>query len=180
MSKVLIIYYSVYGTTKKYAEWIAQELNGETCDIKNVNPHSLGNYNIIVLGSGLYAGVIQGINIIVKNYNVLKDKKLILYTCGLADYKKTENINNVKKRIEKKIPENIRNSIKIFYLRGGINYKELNLKHKIMMWFMKKMIMKKDSKKMDEEDKEFLESYGKKIDFIDKNNIAEIITYCTN
>ena len=178
MSKALVLYYSVYGTTKKYAQWIAEELNGEKGEIKNVNPNDLVNYDIIVLGSGLYAGVIQGIDIIEKKYDALKEKKLILYTCGLADYTRQENINNIQKRIDAKLPENIRNSIKVFFLRGGIDYNELNLKHKIMMWMMKKMIMKKKTEKMDEEDKEFLNTYGKTLDFTDKKNIAELIAYC--
>jgi menaquinone-dependent protoporphyrinogen IX oxidase len=178
MEKVLVMYFSKYGSTKKYAEWIASELNGDVYDVKNTEQNILKNYDTIILGSGLYAGKIEGINIIINNYETIKDKKLIIFTCGLADYSKTENINSINKRLEKIIPINIRENIKIYYLRGGMNYKRLNLKHKIMMGLLKKMIQKKGSEKSNEENEEFLETYGKTIDFTNINNIKEIVDYC--
>jgi menaquinone-dependent protoporphyrinogen IX oxidase len=178
MAKVLIMYYSKYGTTKKYAEWIAEELKGDIFDINNMKQNILVNYDTIILGSGLYAGKINGINILLKNYETLKDKKLVIFTCGLADYSKIENINTINKRFEEEIPENIRKKIKLYCLRGGINYKKLNLKHKIMMGLLKKMIMKKGLEKMNEESKEIIATYGQIVNFMDKNSIAEIIKYC--
>jgi menaquinone-dependent protoporphyrinogen IX oxidase len=177
MAKVLVMYFSKYGTTKKYAEWIASELNGDIFDMKKIKQNILNNYDTIILGSGLYAGNIGGINILLENYETLKGKKIILFTCGLADYNKTENINAINKRICQVIPENIRRNIKVYFLRGGIDYKKLNLKHKIMMGLLKKMTMKKGIDKMNDEDKEFIETYGKTVDFTDKNSIKEIIEY---
>jgi menaquinone-dependent protoporphyrinogen IX oxidase len=138
----------------------------------------LVNYDTIILGSGLYAGKISGINILLKNYETLKEKKIIIFTCGLADYSKIENINAINKRFEEAIPENIRKKIKLYCLRGGINYKKLNLKHKIMMGLLKKLIIKKGLEKMNEESKEIIATYGQTVDFMDKNSIAEIIKYC--
>ena len=178
MKKVLVMYFSKYGSTRKYAEWIASELNGDVYNIKNIKRNILGDYDTIILGSGLYAGKIEGINIIINNYETIKDKKLIIFTCGLADYNKTENVNNINKRLEKIIPVNIRENIKIYYLRGGMNYEKLNLKHKIMMGFLKKMTQKKGTERLNEETKEFLESYGKIIDFTNENSIKEITEYC--
>jgi len=178
MTKVLIMYFSKYGTTKKYAQWIAEELNGDIFDIKNVNQDILVNYDTIILGSALYAGNIEGLNIIINNYEKIKGKKIAMYTCGVADYSKAENINAIKERISNILPENIMTHIKIFYLRGGINYKKLSLLHKIMMWMVKNMIMKKTPDQLNEENKEFLETYGKTADFTNKDNINEIINYC--
>jgi menaquinone-dependent protoporphyrinogen IX oxidase len=178
MGKTMVMYYSKYGSTKRYAEWIASELNGDIYCIKNVNKNILEKYDTLILGSGLYAGKIEGINLLKYNYEALKYKKLVLFTCGLADYSKIENINAINKRLEKVFPKNIKENIKIYYLRGGINYKELSLKHKIMMWMLMKMIMKKGTENLNEENKEFLETYGQKIDFMKKDNIKKLIEYC--
>jgi len=178
MAKVLIMYFSKYGTTKKYAQWIAEELNGDIFDIKDINQDILINYDTIILGSALYAGNIGGLNVIKNNYEKIKDKKIVIFTCGVADYSKSININAIKQRIVNELSEEITENIKIFYLRGGINYKKLNLIHKIMMWMLKNMIMKKAPEKFDDENKEFLETYGKAIDFTNKNNINDIISYC--
>jgi hypothetical protein len=47
-----------------------------------------------------------------------------------------------------------------------------------MMGLLKKMIQKKGSEKSNEENEEFLETYGKAIDFTNINNIKEIVDYC--
>jgi menaquinone-dependent protoporphyrinogen IX oxidase len=178
MAKTIIIYSSPYGTTKKYAEWIAEELNGDIYSINNFKQNILNSYDTIIIGSGLYAGKIKGIKIITRNYEILKNKKLIIFTCGLADYSKTEHINVIYNRLKNELSEKIIENIKIFYLRGGIDYKKLTLKHKIMMWVMKKVILKNGIDKLNEEDKEFIETYGKEIYFLNKNSINELLDYC--
>jgi menaquinone-dependent protoporphyrinogen IX oxidase len=178
MSKALVLYFTKYGSTKKYAEWIAEELKGDVFDIKDVRQNQLYDYDIIILGSALYAGNIKGTDLLVTHYEKIKDKKLIFFTCGVADYSKTENCDGIYKRLEEAIPKNILDSIKVFYLRGSINYKKLSFVHKIMMGMVRKMALKKGLDNLNEENKEFLETFGKTVDFTDKNNIKGIIDYC--
>jgi menaquinone-dependent protoporphyrinogen IX oxidase len=180
MNKTLVLYFSNYGTTKKYAEWIAEELTGDLFDIKNVKNNCINEYSTIILGSGLYAGKIKGINLLVNNYEIIKDKKLVLFTCGLADYNKKENIDNIYKRLVKVIPKELPERLKMFYLRGGINYKGLGLKHKVMMGMLKYMVLKRGLDKTNEENQEFIETYGQTLDFTKKENIRGIIEYCNN
>jgi hypothetical protein len=45
-----------------------------------------------------------------------------------------------------------------------------------MMRLKKKIVMQKEI--LNEENKEFIETYGKTIDFTNKSNIMEIIEYC--
>ena len=180
MDKTLVIYSSKYGATKKYAEWIAEELKGSILEIGNVKNVDFKEYNIIVLGSGLYAGNIKGVDILEKNFKIIESKKIVIFACGLADYSKEKNISNANKRLFKIIPKNLLERTKIFYLQGGIDYKKLNLIHKIMMGIMKMIIVKKGLDKSNEEDKEFLETYGKMIDFTERKNITGIIEYCKN
>jgi menaquinone-dependent protoporphyrinogen IX oxidase len=82
MDKTLVLYFTRHGTTKEYAEWIASELNGDIYNIKNIQNNVLENYDTIILGSGLYAGKIAGLNIFISNYEKIKNKKLVLFTCG--------------------------------------------------------------------------------------------------
>jgi hypothetical protein len=103
-----------------------------------------------------------------------------LFTCGLADYNKKENCDNIYKRLVKIIPKNLIERFNIFYLQGGINYKGLSVKHKIMMRMLKYMVLKRGLDKTNEEDKEFIETYGQTLDFTKKENIKGIIDYCSN
>ena len=44
MEKIFVMYYSENGTTKKYAEWIAEEVKGDLYEIKNAKPDMLSGY----------------------------------------------------------------------------------------------------------------------------------------
>jgi menaquinone-dependent protoporphyrinogen IX oxidase len=59
MPNALVLYFTKYGSTKKYAEWIAEELKGDIFDIKDARPNQLHEYDVILLGSALYAGSIK-------------------------------------------------------------------------------------------------------------------------
>lgn len=80
--KILVVYKSKTGYARKYAEWIAEELN---CDIKENHKLSfsdLKDYDTIIYGGGLYAVGINGINLIKNNFDALKGKRLIVYATG--------------------------------------------------------------------------------------------------
>jgi len=178
MIKTFIIYHSVYGSTKQYAQWLGEELKGDLCEVKNFKPEMITAYDIIIIGSGLYAGRMKGLNLLIKHYDLLKDKKLIIYTCGLSDPSNDDNKSNIMKRVKKTIPQDILSQIKIFFLRGSINYSDLSLIHKLGMAILKKIQSRKPYNKMSQEEKEFIDTYGKKLSFTDKKCIADIIEYC--
>jgi len=178
MVKTLVIYSSKYGSTKKYAEWIAEELDGELSDLNKINQNDLNNYSTIILGISLYPGRVKNLSLLEKSYEILKDKNLIIYTCGIADVNDIKNVNNIKKRIKKIIPENIFEKIKIFYLRGSLDYKKMGFKHRIMMWVRKNEVIRKGLDKKDNDAKLLVETYGKAMDFINKESINGIIEYC--
>jgi len=178
MPNALVLYFTKYGSTKKYAEWIAEELKGDIFDIKDARLNQLHECGIIILGSALYAGNIKGLNLLVDNYEKIKDKKLVIFTCGVADYSKAENCDGIYKRLEEAIPKSILETIKVFYLRGGIDYRKLSFMHKIMMGMVRKMVLKKGADNMNDENREFLETYGKTVDFTDKKSIKGIVDYC--
>lgn len=56
--KILITYYSQTGNTEKVAKSIYEGCQGQDVDlkpVKEVDPTTLSNYNLIFLGSGIYA-----------------------------------------------------------------------------------------------------------------------------
>ena len=125
----LIIYGSQYGTTKRYAEKFSQ-MTGIPCtnyeELKD-----LAGYDKVIHFGGLYAGGVKGLKDTLK---ALPDgAKLIIVTVGLADVHDKENTDNIKKSIRKQVPERLYNEVAIFHLRGGIDYKKLNLRHRAMM-----------------------------------------------
>jgi len=173
-NKIAVIYKSKYGSSKKYAQWIAEEVKGDLFNSSNIKGEKLKEYDIIVYGGGLYASGISGIS---KNFDILKDKKIIVYTVGLASTDKKEIFTPI---IEKNFPKSKRQEIKFFHLRGGIDYKKLSLVHKSMMAMLKKVTAKKAEDKLTDEEREFLDTYGDKVDFTDKNTIVPLVKYISN
>lgn len=173
MSKAAVIYKSSYGNTKKYAEWISEALNCDLFEASGTDVNIIKDYDTIIYGGGLYASGINGISLITKNYDRLKDKKLIVFTVGLADPQiKTQFIPI----IDKNFTDEMKKHIEIFHLRGGIDYKKLGIIHKSMMKALKKMVEKKKEKDKTDEDRMMLDTYGTVIDFTDRESIEPILS----
>jgi menaquinone-dependent protoporphyrinogen IX oxidase len=174
MNKSVVVYKSKYGSTKKYAEWIAENLNIDLFEYTKVNIEKLLSYETIIYGGGLYASGINGKDLIAKNFNALRNKNLIVFTVGLAATGDKEIFTPI---IDKNFTEEMKTKIKFFHLRGGIDYKKLTFIHKIMMGMLKKVVAKKKPEDMTEEDQMMLDTYGDKVDFTDKTTIEPLILY---
>jgi len=178
MNKTLVIYYSKYGHTKKYAQWLAEELNADICTGKNLKSNRLNNYSAIIFGSSLYAGTNKAAQLLVKHFKQIKDKKVVLFTCGLTDVGSESNVIGINKALDKVITPEIRSKIKIFHVRGGVDYDHLSFLHKTMLKWLYSQLSKKHDSELTDENRDFLATYGQKIDFSDKKMIEPIIQYC--
>lgn len=169
--KTVVIYKSKTGFTKKYAEWIAEELSADIFQGSKVNADVLATYDTVVYGGGLYAGGINGIKLIKRNLDKLKDKKVIAFATGASPAKEEtiREIENNNFSVEQQ------KHIKFFYLRGGFDYNRLNPFYKILMTLLKSKLKSKTELKPDE--KGMLEAYEEPVDFTNKKNIDEIISY---
>lgn len=180
MKKVLVLYGTKYGSTKQYAEWIAGELDGDLKDVNKASCAQAKDYDVIILGGGLYAGGVKGIAFLIDNYERYKDKKWIVFTCGLADPLNNENVQAVRNNLYKKFSAGMRDEVKLFHLRGKIDYQQLTFIHKLMMSMLKKMIEKKKAEDLTDENRAFLDAYGKKCSFVKQDSIVPIIDYIKN
>lgn len=175
--KTIVIYQSNYGATKQYALWIAQALCADISECSKINPDKLLQYDTIILGGGLYAGGIAGTKVLVKNSDKLGDRNIIVFTVGLADISKAENIEHIKVGASKIFPSKLLPKIKLYHFRGSIDYTKLSFIHRIMMGMLKKMILKKPPEKQTQEDLEILETFGQAVDFKDKASIIPLVEY---
>lgn len=175
--KCLVTYASKYGSTKKYAQWIAEALSCDLRDSKAVNGTLLAQYDIIIHGGGLYAGGLSGINTIVKNFNAISGREIILFSCGLADPKDPENAAHIEAGLAKVLTPEMSGKIKQFHLRGGIHYAELGPIHKAMMAMLRKAMLQKGYDNLRPEDQLMLDTYGQVVDFTDKDTIQPLLDY---
>lgn len=177
LNSTVVIYESKYGTTKKYAEWISNELKATLLKKNEVNIRQLEGFDTIIYGGGLYAGGTSGISLITKNFDQMKEKNLVVFTCGIADPKNEDNIKGIQSGLNKRFSPEMKGKVTLFHLRGGIDYKKLGLVHKLMMAMLKMQLSKKDVETLTSEDKELLATYGKKIDFTDQSTIFPLVKF---
>ena len=167
----LITYGSQYGTTRRYAEKFAQMSNIPITSYENIR--ELVEYGLVIHFGGLYAGGVTGLKRIVKL--LPQNAKFIIVTVGLADVSDEKNISNIKKALSKQVPEEILKNAFIFHLRGGIDYKKLNLKHKMMMAFLYNRLKKLPETEKTSEIKALIETYQSKVDFVDYASLDQIV-----
>ena len=67
--------------------------------------------------------------------------------------------------------------VKVFFLRGILDYSKLNFKHKSMMWMLVKYLKTKSEEELPKDADQLIETYGKKVSFIDRNSIKPLIDY---
>ncbi|BCZ47222.1 flavodoxin [Clostridium gelidum] len=171
--KTIVIYKSKTGFTRKYAEWIAEDLSADTFDISKVTINILTAYDTIIYGGSLYAIGIIGVKLITQNIDKLKDKKIVVFATG-ASPSREDGINEI---IDKNFTQEQQKYIKFFYLRGGFNYSKLNLFDKFLMTLLKWKIKNKKQEELSSDEIGMLAIYDKPVDFTEKKNIDRIITY---
>lgn len=169
--KIAVIYKSKYGSTKRYAGWIALRLDADLYEVSDIRPRDLDKYDTIIYGGGLYIGNINGLKFLTKNYDRIKNKKIIVFSVGM----KSENIDLNKKIIDKNFDEKLINNINLFSFRGEFDYRQLNLIDKLLMKGLKKSISEKDISDLTEDDKIILEGFKQTVNLCDKKTINILV-----
>jgi menaquinone-dependent protoporphyrinogen IX oxidase len=172
-NKTIVIYTSKYGSTKKYAEWIAAELSADLRSRSEVKMDDLNDYGTIIYGGSLHAVGISGLKLIKQNLGSLQNKKVIVFSVGAAPIKE----ENVKAVIEANFVPEERAKIKFFAMRGAFNYGKLNLVDKTLMFLLKLKLRSKKPEDLDADSRGLLESYEKPADFTDKASIMPLVKY---
>ncbi len=167
----LIIYGSHYGTTKSYAEKLS-ELTGIKA-ISHEDIMDLSMYKTIIHLGGLYAGGIKGIKDTVKAIDA--ETELIIATVGLADPTNQENTQNIKETASRQVPKELYDKARFFHLRGGIDYNKLSFIHKTMMKMVYSKVKSIPEDMRKEEDKGFIETYNKTVNFVDFSSLEPIV-----
>lgn len=165
--KAVVIYASQYGTTERYARWIADALGAPIFEAQSIDPARMMEYDVVIYGGGLYAGGIAGAKLVAKH----PSKALVLFTVGLATPATTDYSAILARHFTKAQLA----GMQVFHLRGGIDYGGLGPIHRAMMAFMKSRIMKIPPDARTSDDRQLLETYGAKVDFTDQAAINPLV-----
>lgn len=171
--KPIVLYRSKYGSTKNYANWIAEELSCEAMDAKGLDVGILEDYDTIIYGGGLYAEIIAGVSLITKNIDKLSDKKLVVFTTGLTPTNLREYYDGMV--LEKNFKGDTRDKVKVFNFPGKMVYKELSLVHRTAIKTLQTIMSKKENPT--DMEKMLVHLCDVDADLSDRNLIGELIDY---
>ena len=171
--KAIVIYRSKYGSTKAYAEWIAEELGCSAKELKSVKIEDLYDYDTIIYGGGLYAEVINGVYFITKNLEKLKDKKIVVFSTGITPLDCRDYYDKLV--LEKNFKPEMLGKIKVFNFMGKMIIDELSFVHRTALKSLKKLMSGKENPS--EMEKLLVELCDADGDFSDKGAIKELVEY---
>jgi menaquinone-dependent protoporphyrinogen IX oxidase len=169
--RAIIIYGTQYGTSRKYADRLSELTGIESVDYSDVKEKS--TYDKVFYVGSLYAGGVKGLKQTVKKLPA--NTEYVIITVGLADPEDPENVSNIRASVRKQVPEELFPKIKFFHLRGSIDYKRLNFKHRTMMAMLYRQVKKRPEDQLKAEDKMMLETYNQVVDFVDYNSLDPIV-----
>lgn len=172
MSKIAVIYKTNYGTTKKYAQWIAEELEARLIENNKIKAKDLAEYDTIIYGAPVFASSIDGVSLITQNYSEIRAKNIVVFSVGLTD---TDDESEMKAMDIHNFTTEMLLHIKIFHLKGGMDYSKLKFVHKGIISMISKSIEKNENPT--ETDKMFANCKDKPIDFTDKDSIKPLCDY---
>lgn len=169
--KTIVIYRSISGYTRKYAEWIADDLKADLAEFNKISLHEILEHDQIIFGGRIIASGIDGINIIKKNLGRFGNRRIIIFGVGAGPEKK-EAIDEMR---NKNLTQEEQERIKMFYMRGGFDFRKLGFLDKLMMNVMRLVLLSKKEKT--DEQKKLLASYAHPVDFTNKKNTEELIRF---
>ena len=130
--KTLVVYTSQTGFTKRYAQWLAEKMDADIYDLKEVQKKadsSFAEYDAIVYAGWCMAGKVVKTNWFFEKAKNWKDKRLALIAVGGSP-----NDNpDVEVAMENMLTDEQKSYIKAFYCQGGFNHEKMNLPSKLAM-----------------------------------------------
>jgi menaquinone-dependent protoporphyrinogen IX oxidase len=173
MPSTVVVYRSTSGFTKKYAEWIAEELKADLLDAKKTNAEIIAKYDVIIFGGSLHAVGINGLKLIKNHMSLFTGKKVIVYAVGASPQRE-----NVVSEVKEHNFNAEMAGVALFYLQGGFNYSKLDFTNKVVMalfWVRLKLLRNRTS-----DEKGMLAAYSKPLDCTRKENIRPLVEYARN
>ncbi|CBK73905.1 Flavodoxin [Butyrivibrio fibrisolvens 16/4] len=147
--KTLIIYTSQTGFTKKYAQWLADRVNGDLIELKEAQKKGLDyfdGYDAICYGGWAMAEKIVKSKWFLEKAESWKNKRLAMFCVGGTPNGEAQ----VEALLKNALTDTQREYIKVFYCQGGMSYEKMSAPARITM---KMFVSALRNKKMQQKNK---------------------------
>lgn len=173
--KILVAYKSKTEFTKRYAEIIAKETDGSLMDFKEVTVEKMSEFDVVVYGGGIYAGMVNGLKKAKEMFGMSSAKYFIAFATGGTPNEATTEIDEVWNH---NLSAEELESIPHFYMQGGLCYEKMSFANKAIMKMMTKILAKKKDKDSTEEG--FAQAIKSSYDISSEEYAKPLIDYLRN
>jgi len=132
--KTLILYTSKCGSTKKYSEDIARQVQADVFPLKGFKPKKMLAYDTIVFGGWIRGNTIQGLDKFLQSYESIKAKNVIVFAVGMG----IPTSESRSLLIEQNLLDLYH--IRFYQFRGSFDIKKLDFINKLLINNSLKMI----------------------------------------
>lgn len=171
LKKILIIYVSKGGHSARYANWLKSKIDADLCEASRVSEDMLTSYDLLVFGCGVYNEKMAIMPFIKKNLNLIMLKKTVFFvSCWYQN-----DVFLIKALSAKNLPDELFGRSKVFFLKYGIDKKQLSPADKFTL-MREKMIIKKKPDRTNEDIMllSCIEGYG---NYIEEKDVEEVAAY---
>ncbi|ABX41379.1 flavodoxin domain-containing protein [Lachnoclostridium phytofermentans] len=141
--KLLVIYKSKTGFTEKYAKWISDELDCPAVSYEDLKTVNISEYDIIIFGSRIHAGRVDGLSKFKKQLEENDNKKLVVFATGATPAAAKDEIENIWKTT---FPTEEQLKTPHFYMQAGLSYEKMGVGDCFIMKALAKFLSEKNSK----------------------------------
>ena len=167
----IIIYGSLHGSAKRYAEGLSASTGINALEYKKVK--NLDTYKRVIYIGSIYAGGVTGLKKTVSR--LVPGQEFYLATVGLVDPGDKAFFDAFKAALKKQIPASFLDEKRIFHLRGAIDFNKLELKYRFLLKMMNSMASKTPEDQQTAEMKGVKAIYGQKVDYVDLESLKPLI-----
>lgn len=152
---------------------MASRRTGYDCiETKDAKVANLQNYDVIILGGGVYASGIAGLQFIKKNIGRLGNKKIVVFAVGASPYDE-KAIMQIRKMHFK---DELRN-IPLFYCRGAWDEEKMKFTDRTLCKMLQKVVAKQNPDEYEPWQKALMCAAGQKCDWTDKAYLEALLKY---
>ena len=166
----IVIYRSKYGAARKYAQWIAERTGFVLKDIVDVRQKDILEAENVVVGFGVYASQLPGVNFLSRNHKDLIGKRVFIYACGATpydeDYVRTLHDNSLTGPLE---------PLPLFYMRGAFDINSMSFMDRQMCRMLIGAVRRKEPSDREPWEKALLEAGDRPKDWTSEEQLEELL-----
>lgn len=171
MKQGCVLYRSKYGSTKRYAAWLAEALGCDCRDIKGVRAKTLQTCDFVVLCGAVYASGIAGVKPFKRLMKKMQGKQFAVLCVGASPYSERA-IAAVRARNLGEYP-----AVPLFYARGAWDERVMSAKDRLLCGMLKKYVTKKDPATYEPWEEALAGAIGKQCDWTDRAYLEALIAH---